>query len=140
VDVAAGAPNPESYRDNGDGTVTDNVTGFMWQQAVPATTYIWGDAVAYCPTLALGSYKDWRLPSIIELASIFDYGQSTAPYINATVFPATPSSLFWSSTPSAGSSSNAWRATFNVGNAPTTSVFPINVNAVSSLGAVRCVR
>jgi hypothetical protein len=49
VDVTAGAPNLESYTDNGDGTVTDNVTGLMWQQAVPATTYTWANAVAYCP-------------------------------------------------------------------------------------------
>jgi len=27
ADVTAGAPNPEGYTDNGDGTVTDNVTG-----------------------------------------------------------------------------------------------------------------
>ena len=25
--------NPPSYKDNGDGTVTDNCTGLMWQQA-----------------------------------------------------------------------------------------------------------
>ena len=26
--------NPPSYTDNGDGTVTDNVTGLMWQKAM----------------------------------------------------------------------------------------------------------
>ena len=35
VDVTAGAPNLESYTDNKDGTVTDNLTGLMWQQTVP---------------------------------------------------------------------------------------------------------
>ena len=39
VDVEAGAPNPESYTDNGDGTVSDNVTGLMWQQAASASTF-----------------------------------------------------------------------------------------------------
>ena len=34
TDVAAGAPNPEGYTLNGDGTVTDKITGLMWQQTV----------------------------------------------------------------------------------------------------------
>ena len=63
ADVTAGAPNLESYTDNGDGTVTDNVTGLMWQQAVPTATYSWAGAVTYCSTLTLAGHSDWRLPS-----------------------------------------------------------------------------
>jgi hypothetical protein len=133
VDVTAGAPNLESYMDNGDGTVTDNVTGLMWQQAVPSATYTWGDAVAYCQTLTLAFHSDWRLPSRIELFSIEDLGQSPAPYINGTYFPNTPA-WFWSSSPVAGSPSNAWSVDFsfdpgNWGN-----------DDVSSTYYVRCVR
>lgn len=61
ADVAAGAPNPESYTANGDGTVTDNVTGLMWQQTVPlgATQISLGDAtLSYCPSLRLGGHTD----------------------------------------------------------------------------------
>jgi len=89
ADVTAGAPNLESYTDNGDGTVTDNVTGLMWQQVVPSATYTWANAVAYCPTLALAGHSSWRLPSRIELESIVDFGQSS-PSINGTYFPSTP--------------------------------------------------
>ena len=85
TDVAAGVPNPESYTDNGDQTVTDNVTGLMWQQAIAPGTYSYAAALAYCPTLTLGGHSDWRLPSIIELVSLVDYGSSTA--INGTYFP-----------------------------------------------------
>jgi hypothetical protein len=85
TDVAAGAPNLESYTDNGDQTVTDNVTGLMWQQAIAPGTYSYAAALAYCPTLTLGGHSDWRLPSIIELISLVDYGSSTA--INGTYFP-----------------------------------------------------
>ena len=87
VDVAAGAPNPQSYTSNGDGTVTDNVTRLKWQQASPATTYTWSDALSYCATLTLGGIN-WRLPSIMELASIIDTGQANAA-IDPTAFPAT---------------------------------------------------
>ena len=116
VDVAASAPNPESYTDNGDGTVTDNVTGIMWQQAVPASRYSWADAVAYCPTLPLAGHSDWRLPSIIELLSIVDYGHPIS--INPTYFPSTVASgfsEFWSSSPVAGSPSYAWYVDFTGG-------------------------
>ena len=132
VDVAAGAPTPESYTDNKDGTITDGVTGLMWQQTVSATTYAWADALAYCPTLTLGGHSDWRLPSIVEVASILDDGQETAPLINATVFPATPSGIFWSSSLLAGSSSNAWVVSFTFGFTDT--------YGVTGANNVRCVR
>jgi hypothetical protein len=43
--ASSGLPNPASYTDLGDGTVKDNVTGLIWQQAVAATqAYDWADA------------------------------------------------------------------------------------------------
>jgi hypothetical protein len=115
VDVSAGAPNLESYTDNGDGTVTDNVTGLMWQQTVPTGNYTWSQAVAYCPKLTLAGHNDWRLPSRIELVSIVDFGVTSGATINATYFPSTPASGFWSSSPLAGSSSDAWGVGFDFG-------------------------
>jgi hypothetical protein len=131
ADVTAGAPNGESYTDNGDGTVTDKVTGLMWQQAVPPASYTWANAVAYCPTLTLAGHSDWRLPSVIELVSIVDLGQFS-PSINGKYFPSTPANFFWSSSPVAGSPSLAWLVYFDNGN--TGSV------VVSGTDFVRCVR
>src|ERR1039457_4653090 len=132
VDVTAGAPNLESYTNNGDGTVTDNITGLMWQQAVPSATYTWALAVAYCSTtLTLAGYSDWRLPSAIELMSIVDLGQSN-PSINGTYFPSTPSTVFWSSSPVAGSPSLAWYVPSYLGNTSS--------NAITLAANVRCVR
>jgi hypothetical protein len=97
--VSDGAPNPESYTDNGDGTVTDNVTALMWQQTPPVAMYTWDEAMAYCPTLTLGGHDDWRLPSFIELYSLVDT-EGSPPVPNVAYFRSSlMESTFWSSTP-----------------------------------------
>ena len=55
--------------DNGNGTVTDNGTGLMWQYATdgPMT---WDAAMAHAATRTLGGHSGWRLPSIDELRSL----------------------------------------------------------------------
>lgn len=58
-----------SYTDNSDGTVTDNVTGLMWQKTMDAKmTYT--EAVSYANKSRLGGYDDWRIPNIKELFSL----------------------------------------------------------------------
>jgi len=74
--------NAPSYTNNGDGTVTDNVTGLMWQQS-PDTDgdgdidaddkLTYDQAVARASTLNLGGYTDWRLPTIKELYSLIEF-------------------------------------------------------------------
>lgn len=59
-----------SYTDNGDGTVTDNNTGLMWQQTPPSEKMTYDEAVEYVENLELGGYTDWRLPTIKESFSI----------------------------------------------------------------------
>lgn len=62
-----------SFADNGDGTITDNVTGLMWQ-AVPISEKMnWEEAVEYCENLEFAGYDDWRLPSVKEGFSISDF-------------------------------------------------------------------
>jgi len=69
--------NPPSYTDNGDGTVTDNVTGLMWQQTMDEKM-TFDEAVEYANEFSLGGYSDWRIPTIKELFSLIDYsGQSS---------------------------------------------------------------
>jgi hypothetical protein len=127
VDVASGAPNQQSYRDNGDGTITDMVTGLMWQKAVSA--YAWTDAKNYCASLALAVHCDWRLPTYIELLSLADYSKY-APAADGTYFQG--ANFFWSSTPLAGSTSMAWIVDFQSGFA--------NYYDVTVGHDVRCVR
>lgn len=91
--------NAPSYTDNGNGTITDNVTGLTWQKQDDATTRNWTDAGTYCTNLSLAG-TGWRLPTEFELMTIVDYG-TFAPSINVTYFPNTQLESYWSSTPSA---------------------------------------
>lgn len=61
--------NAAQYQDNGDGTITDLVTGLMWQQD-PGVKMTYAQAVAGAAAFNLGGYSDWRLPSIKELYSL----------------------------------------------------------------------
>lgn len=83
--------NQPSYRDNGDGTVTDLVTGLMWQKA-PAANVSYSAAQTGAASASTGGYSDWRLPTIKELYSLIRFdgytGETAAtskPYID-TVF------------------------------------------------------
>ncbi|MBI5102843.1 MAG: DUF1566 domain-containing protein [Nitrospirae bacterium] len=109
--------NPMSFTDNGNGTVTDNNTGLMWQQDDHSDITCNG-ANAYCDGLAIDGYSDWRVPGKHELTSLIDYSISyPGPTIDTVFFPTSDQphwSNYWS-TAYAGNSSSAWNATFSRG-------------------------
>ncbi len=95
--------NQPSYTVNGDGTVTDDVTGLMWTQtgdlngdgtinAADKLTY--REAAASASSVDVGGYTDWRLPTIKELYSLIEFSGSDAstpeggatPFIDTSVF------------------------------------------------------
>jgi len=72
------AGNPPSYTDNGDGTISDNVTGLMWQKSPDLNgdgsinyddKLTWDEAIAAAEAFDLAGYDDWRIPTIKELYS-----------------------------------------------------------------------
>lgn len=72
--------NRPAYRDNGDGTVTDLVTGLMWQKD-PGEKKTFEEAVAGASSCRVGGYDDWRLPSIKELYSLILFsGEDVNPH------------------------------------------------------------
>ncbi len=103
--------------DNGDSTISDQVTHLMWQKQNDGTTQTWTSAISYCESLTLAGHADWRLPTIKELKSIADMTKIN-PAINTTYFPGTgteSSSYYWSSTTYADSPSFAWYVVFYYG-------------------------
>jgi hypothetical protein len=79
-----------AYQDNGDGTITDLVTGLMWQKT-PGGKVTWDEAMA--DSLTLGGYTDWRVPTIKELYSLMNFSgvtsrdaASSTPYLDTTYF------------------------------------------------------
>lgn len=71
--------NELQYVDNGDGTITDMVTGLMWSQSpdmngdgdIDANDKLsYEEAIKGAETFNLGGYDDWRLPSIKEQYSL----------------------------------------------------------------------
>ncbi|MDF3128163.1 DUF1566 domain-containing protein [Kiritimatiellaeota bacterium B1221] len=90
------AGNAPSYQVNGDGTVSDQVTGLMWTRD-PGEKITLDEALAGAETCRVGGYSDWRLPSIKELYSLVQLNgtdpdpMSAAsgnlkPFIDDTVF------------------------------------------------------
>ncbi len=78
---------------NGDITVTDSITGLMWQQEYVANK-TWQQALKYCEVLTYAGYDDWRLPNKNELASLLNHNKLVSPRSD---FPNMPSDWFWSS-------------------------------------------
>lgn len=75
------------FTDNGNGTVTDNLTELIWLKTAYAFGSVnWTNALNACNTLTNGMHGlsdgsvagDWRLPNVRELLSLINYG-ATAP-------------------------------------------------------------
>ena len=67
------------FVDNGNGTISDNATGLMWQQDDSETALNWQDALAWVQQKNAENYlgyNDWKLPDVKELQSILDYSRS----------------------------------------------------------------
>ena len=117
---------PDSlYTDHGDGTVTDNATGLMWQKCSlglsasdcligSAQTYTWQTALSAAAANTDNGYSDWRLPNKNELKSLVE-DACFSPAINTSIFPNTVASVYWSSSPYADVNDVAWNVSFNYG-------------------------
>ena len=108
-------PSTASFADNGDGTITDNVTGLMWQKD-DGGEMTWEQAPAYAKQFAGGGHHDWRLPTPRELFSILDHGRN--PALDPKSFPATGAEYWWSSEPLVNDRNRIWVINAGGGSGP----------------------
>lgn len=113
--------------------VLDLGTGLMWQRKIDASKKVSLLGITTCTDPTLAGFSDWRLPTVLELATILEFG-GQIPTIASPSFPETPADFFATSTGlwSAGkqSSTNKWSVNFATG---------LTLNG-SPEGYVRCVR
>ena len=159
-DLRKGAPL--SYTDNGNGTVTDNNTGLVWEKLSMdgsvhdvSTTYPWANAfaqhVATLNSTNFAGHTDWRVPNVKELESIHNwqnFSPAVSPAFNnncrsgCTVLTCscTASSTYWSSTSVADQArpgdppgpTFAWKVGFDDG-----SVYGVDKSVVNFVRGVR---
>ena len=133
------------FVDNGNGTVTDNLTGLQWEQKTDDATvhdkdntYSWGvlgngdyanaDGTAFTSFLAtlnsggcFAGQCGWRLPTFMELQTILaftpgPYWCTTRPCIDPVFGPtALAGAYYWSSTVHAYNPDYAWVGDFSDG-------------------------
>jgi hypothetical protein len=119
------------FTDNGDGTVTDNMTGLIWLEDANCSTFSapegWSDALSDCHGLASGSCEltdgssagDWRLPNVKELQSLIDFSSSNLALPSGHPFDNVESVYYWSATTYVGNIVFAWLVDMNSGGVPT---------------------
>ncbi|MCU1326760.1 MAG: hypothetical protein JWN34_2130 [Bryobacterales bacterium] len=79
------------------GTWRDPATGLTWAAADNGVGVSASQAALYCSTLTLSGRKDWRLPDIEELQTLF--GGSGDDHGHHTIGPIRVTGWAWSSTP-----------------------------------------
>jgi len=117
-------------RDDTNNIIVDTTTKLVWQDNTSPSTMDWTTAISYCEALSLGSFSDWRLANITEMASLVDFTR-TSPSINSK-FQNIYSSDYWTSTTTKGNTSNALYVNFVSGNH--------DKSAKTITKSVRCVR
>ena len=139
-DIKVGISWPEPrFTDNGDGTVTDNLTGLMWlkdancinteypvfdNDGTPGDGRVtWQHALDFVAGINVGTYPncgagytDWRLPNVNELESLATNAEETniATWLNQQGF-INVQKYNWSSTTLASAPDVAWVANMWIG-------------------------
>jgi hypothetical protein len=113
-------------------TWKDNATGLMWSVMDNGMEVPSNQAGAYCKSLSLDGYKDWRLPTDKELDTIYDKNLSKDLKVKGPI-KLSSDSVWGSST----NSQEAWLFSFYNGGA---TIAPLSGGTCSSKATVLCVR
>jgi hypothetical protein len=119
------------FLDNGNGTLTDTMTGLVWMKQANCIEAGWAEAVAQVQSLGNGTCGlsdgskpgDWRLPNRNEMQSLEDrMVNNEADFMNATYVWKSDAALYrspifasfmgnvyyWTSTTDAADTTEAW--------------------------------
>lgn len=126
----------ERFTDNGNGTVSDTLTGLTWMRCPlgqtwdggscngEVTTLDWQGALQTADAQVFAGFADWRLPNLKELSSVVEQ-RCRMPALNHALFPAAAADLvsarpvdpqdpepdayvFWTSSPFAENAAYSW--------------------------------
>jgi hypothetical protein len=101
------SPPTSAYVVNSE-TVTDLVTGLVWERVLTANRTTWAAAQSHCENLVLSGATDWRLPTMIEMLSLVDSLRAGSA-VNSAVFPDVPAvGGFWTATRHASLPTHRW--------------------------------
>ena len=138
--VGTAWPSPR-FTNNGNGTITDNLTGLIWLEKPNYNSTggatgdaTWLNALSFCSSLADGfcgltdrsKAGAWRLPNYRELLSLLDLGydhsalpdtMGTGQWSNGDAFSDVQPSTYWTSTTYAGDQNAAWAIDLGSGKA-----------------------
>ncbi len=159
LQIGVASPSPR-FTNNGDGTVTDNLTGLMWaKNANPQGAMTWSTALDYANNLSLGGVgcdygpecggcgqpacekvncrEDWRLPNRFELESLLDLSNYDPALPTGHPFSNVQwGNTYWSSTTHVGYADSAWNVGLQNGyvsnNYKTGGGFPLPVRGPDS--------
>ncbi|MEI6208009.1 MAG: FG-GAP-like repeat-containing protein [Desulfuromonadales bacterium] len=112
------------FTDNGNGTVTDNLTSLIWlKNANCFDVQTWSTALGNANRLSSGTCSlsdgskagDWRLPNVVELESLSDLSHFGPTLPTGHPFTSVKNSIYWTSTTNARYTDYDWTISFNSG-------------------------
>ncbi|MBL8917834.1 MAG: DUF1566 domain-containing protein [Myxococcaceae bacterium] len=125
-------PNTHPLLPRANDEVFDEASGLTWQARDDGVERPQAEAQAHCEGLATENAPagTWRLPSVVELATLINFGRAN-PAIDQA-FPDTSRANYWTATPVANANTMHWSVRFGVGE-----VMPM---MSTNGGPARCVR
>ena len=105
-------PSPRFSFMTDSNCVMDNLTGLIWARGptgTGASLMTWSEAINYCENLGYGGRTDWRMPNLLELQSLIDFGQAGNALPIGEPFDFNDSQYYyWTSTIYAITKDTAW--------------------------------